>query len=163
MQDNEGNTIEAQFIEFNNVTSNLRSFYTEAYLGISPQDVPKYWLLFRATVPPLGWNTYFITETPGIGTFMLLFVPIIIIYWSTYYFLTVNKLVYWCFLDIDGKIIWANLQFFLTIKNHVLIIYFRRIHFCGRHSTKWYYRNRTRKLENVVLVTVRTAKKNNKF
>ncbi|KAF5762439.1 putative alpha-mannosidase [Helianthus annuus] len=69
VQDNEGNTVEAQFIEFDNITSNLRSFYTEAYLGISPKDVPKYWLLFQASVPPLGWNTYFVTQTPGKGTF----------------------------------------------------------------------------------------------
>ncbi|XP_076907338.1 alpha-mannosidase-like isoform X2 [Bidens hawaiensis] len=67
VQDNKGNTIESQFIEFDEVTRNLRSFYTEAYLGISPQDVPKYWLLFQASVPPLGWNTYFVTQTPAKG------------------------------------------------------------------------------------------------
>nr|XP_043606182.1 alpha-mannosidase isoform X2 [Erigeron canadensis] len=70
VQDNNGNTIEAQFIEFNNVTSNIRSFYTEAYLGISPQDVPKYWLIFQAAVLPLGWNTYFITETSEKGGYV---------------------------------------------------------------------------------------------
>ncbi|KAI7740064.1 hypothetical protein M8C21_022126 [Ambrosia artemisiifolia] len=70
VQDNEGNTIEAQFIEFDNITSNLRSFYTEAYLGISPKDDPKYWLLFQASVPPLGWNTYFVTQTPGKGQYI---------------------------------------------------------------------------------------------
>ena len=68
VQDDKGNTVEAQFIEFDNITSNLRSFYTEAYLGISPTEVPKYWLLFQASVPPLGWNTYFITKTSGKGT-----------------------------------------------------------------------------------------------
>ncbi|KAL8240385.1 hypothetical protein R6Q59_013740 [Mikania micrantha] len=70
VQDNEGNMIEAQFIEFNIVTSNLRSFYTQAYLGILPQDVPKYWLLFQASVPPLGWNTYFITQTTSKGGYV---------------------------------------------------------------------------------------------
>ncbi|KAJ0693706.1 putative alpha-mannosidase [Helianthus annuus] len=70
VQDNTGNTIEAQFVEFDNVTSNLRSFYTEAYLGFSPKDVPKYWLLFQASVPPLGWNTYFITQKPGKGGYV---------------------------------------------------------------------------------------------
>ncbi|XP_024975832.1 alpha-mannosidase [Cynara cardunculus var. scolymus] len=69
VQDDKGNTIKAQFIEFDNITSNLRSFYAEAYLGISPTEVPKYWLLFQASVPPLGWNTYFITKTTGKGTF----------------------------------------------------------------------------------------------
>ncbi|KAI3665362.1 hypothetical protein L6452_43986 [Arctium lappa] len=67
VQDDKGNTVEAQFIEFDNITSNLRSFYTEAYLGISPTEVPKYWLLFQASVPPMGWNTYFITKTSGKG------------------------------------------------------------------------------------------------
>ncbi|KAI3813627.1 hypothetical protein L1987_18356 [Smallanthus sonchifolius] len=70
VQDNKGNMIEAQFIEFDDITSNLRSFYTEAYLGISPKDVPKYWLLFQASVPPLGWNTYFVTQTPGTGGYV---------------------------------------------------------------------------------------------
>ncbi|KAK1423560.1 hypothetical protein QVD17_18864 [Tagetes erecta] len=70
VQDDKGNKIEAQFIEFDKVTSNLRSFYTEAYLGISPQDVPKYWLLFQASVPPLGWNTYFIAQTQGKGGYV---------------------------------------------------------------------------------------------
>ncbi|KAI7725853.1 hypothetical protein M8C21_022276, partial [Ambrosia artemisiifolia] len=67
VQDNQGNTIEAQFVEFDEVTRNLRSFYTEAYLGFSPHDVPKYWLLFQAVVPPLGWNTYFINQKSGKG------------------------------------------------------------------------------------------------
>ncbi|KAJ9564548.1 hypothetical protein OSB04_000514 [Centaurea solstitialis] len=70
VQDDKGNTVEAQFIEFDNITSNLRSFYTEAYLGISPTEVPKYWLLFQASVPPLGWNTYFITKTSGKGGYI---------------------------------------------------------------------------------------------
>ncbi|PWA40843.1 alpha-mannosidase [Artemisia annua] len=69
VQDSKGNTVKAQLIKFDSVTRNLRSFYTEAYLGISPQDVPKYFLLFRASVPPLGWNTYFVTETAGKGEY----------------------------------------------------------------------------------------------
>ncbi|KAI3502829.1 hypothetical protein L1887_31172 [Cichorium endivia] len=70
VQDNEGKTVETQFVEFDSVTRNLRSFYTEAYLGISPNEVPKYWLLFQASVPPLGWNTYFITESTGKGGYI---------------------------------------------------------------------------------------------
>ncbi|KAI3712813.1 hypothetical protein L1987_71379 [Smallanthus sonchifolius] len=46
------------------------NFVTEAYLGISPKDVPKYWLLFQASVPPFGWNTYFVTQTPGTGGYV---------------------------------------------------------------------------------------------
>ncbi|KAB1201796.1 Lysosomal alpha-mannosidase [Morella rubra] len=67
VQDSSGNTIEAQFVGLDNVTANLRNFYTRAYLGLSPKRVPKYWLLFQASVPPLGWNTYFISKASGKG------------------------------------------------------------------------------------------------
>ncbi|PWA94835.1 hypothetical protein CTI12_AA016580 (mitochondrion) [Artemisia annua] len=43
---NEGNTVEAKLIKFNSVTSNLRSFCTEAYLAISPQDVQSIFFCF---------------------------------------------------------------------------------------------------------------------
>ncbi|KAI3929113.1 hypothetical protein MKW92_027696 [Papaver armeniacum] len=60
VRDSTGNTIESQFVEMDNATKSLRSFYTKAYLGVSVKQAPKYWLLFRVSVPPLGWNTYFI-------------------------------------------------------------------------------------------------------
>ncbi|KAI8018711.1 hypothetical protein LOK49_LG04G01267 [Camellia lanceoleosa] len=65
VQDSMGNTIEAQYVELDNVTSNLRNFYTKAYLGISPKQVPKYWILFQVSLPPLGWNTYFVSKIAG--------------------------------------------------------------------------------------------------
>ncbi|KAK2656984.1 hypothetical protein Ddye_010036 [Dipteronia dyeriana] len=65
VQDSSGNTIAAQYIPLDNVTRNLRNFYTEAYLGQSSKQVPRYWLLFQASVPPLGWNTYFISNAAG--------------------------------------------------------------------------------------------------
>lgn len=68
VKDSTGNLIEAQFIELDNVTSNLRKFYVEAYLGISPKQAPKYWLFFRVSVSPLGWNTYFISKTSQNGS-----------------------------------------------------------------------------------------------
>ncbi|KAE8010634.1 hypothetical protein FH972_006989 [Carpinus fangiana] len=67
VQDSSGNTIEAQYVGLDNVTGNLRNFYTRAYLGLSSKQVPKYWLLFQASVPPLGWNTYFISKASGKG------------------------------------------------------------------------------------------------
>ncbi|KAM7529592.1 hypothetical protein LguiB_033002 [Lonicera macranthoides] len=67
VQDSAGNKIETQFVALDNVTNNLRNFYTKAYVGISPKDSPKYWLLFQATVPPLGWNTYFVSKVTGAG------------------------------------------------------------------------------------------------
>lgn len=56
-------------MEMDNVTTNIRKFYVEAYLGISPKANPKYWLVFQVSVPPLGWNTYLVSEVAGAGCF----------------------------------------------------------------------------------------------
>ncbi|CDY18591.1 BnaA09g08040D [Brassica napus] len=68
VEDSSGKTLDAQYIPMDNVTSNLRSNYSKAYLGVSSQQIPKYWLVFKATVPPLGWNTFFISKEPGKGS-----------------------------------------------------------------------------------------------
>ncbi|XP_020878111.1 probable alpha-mannosidase At5g66150 isoform X1 [Arabidopsis lyrata subsp. lyrata] len=68
VEDSSGKTLDAQYIPMDNVTSNLRSFYTKAYLGISSLQIPKYWLVFKATVPPLGWNTFFISKASAQGS-----------------------------------------------------------------------------------------------
>ncbi|KAJ0974238.1 hypothetical protein J5N97_016203 [Dioscorea zingiberensis] len=65
VRDSGGNFIESQLVELDNATSNLRKFYVEAYLGISSKEKPKYWLVFQVSVPPLGWNTYFISKGAG--------------------------------------------------------------------------------------------------
>ncbi|XP_010246825.1 PREDICTED: alpha-mannosidase isoform X2 [Nelumbo nucifera] len=62
VQDSKGVIVEAQYMELDNVTINLRNYYTKAYLGVSPKQVRRYWLLFQVSVPPLGWNTYFISK-----------------------------------------------------------------------------------------------------
>lgn len=67
VEDSSGNTLDAQYIPMDNVTSNLRSFFTKAYLGLSSTQIPKYWLVFKATVPPLGWNTFFISKASAEG------------------------------------------------------------------------------------------------
>nr|GLL26254.1 alpha-mannosidase-like [Ipomoea trifida] len=67
VQDSMGNVVEAQYIELDNITSNLREFYVKAYLGKSPKHAPKYWLLFQVSVPPLGWNSYFISKASQKG------------------------------------------------------------------------------------------------
>lgn len=50
-----------------NTTSRLRNLYVKAYLGVSAQAAPKYWLVFQVSVPPLGWNTYFISKAGSEG------------------------------------------------------------------------------------------------
>ncbi|XP_050374901.1 alpha-mannosidase isoform X1 [Argentina anserina] len=62
VRDSSGNILETQYASMDDVTSNLRTFYTEAYLGQSSKQTPKYWLIFQASVPPLGWDTYFISK-----------------------------------------------------------------------------------------------------
>ncbi|XP_058107981.1 alpha-mannosidase-like isoform X3 [Magnolia sinica] len=67
IRDSSGNTIEAQYVEMDNATINLRNFYTKAYLGVSAKGTPKHWLLFQVSVPPLGWSTYFISKGASSG------------------------------------------------------------------------------------------------
>ncbi|KAM1810189.1 hypothetical protein ACFX12_026980 [Malus domestica] len=63
VQDSSGNILVVQYVSLDNVTANLRNFYVKAYLGQPPDQVPKYWLIFQVSVPPLGWNTYFVSRT----------------------------------------------------------------------------------------------------
>ncbi|XP_039159660.1 alpha-mannosidase [Eucalyptus grandis] len=67
VRDSSGNTIEAQFIDLDSATINLRNFYVKAHLGLLPQQVPKYWLIFQVSIPPLGWSTYFISKAATEG------------------------------------------------------------------------------------------------
>ncbi|KAL4187433.1 hypothetical protein AMTRI_Chr09g18980 [Amborella trichopoda] len=68
VRDSSGKMIEAQYVEVDNTTSRLRSLYTKAYLGVPSNKVPKYWLLFQASVPSLGWSTYFISSSGNRST-----------------------------------------------------------------------------------------------
>ncbi|CAL0331922.1 unnamed protein product [Lupinus luteus] len=67
VKDSLGNNLEAQYGHVDIVTANLRNLSVNAYMGFSPKQAPKYWLLFPASVPPLGWSTYFISRAPGKG------------------------------------------------------------------------------------------------
>ncbi|KAH0465233.1 hypothetical protein IEQ34_005336 [Dendrobium chrysotoxum] len=62
VRDANGNALETQVIEMDNTTANIRNFYVKAYLGELPKDSAKFWLVFKVLVPPLGWNTYFISK-----------------------------------------------------------------------------------------------------
>lgn len=64
--DSYGKHIETQYVTMDNTTSNLRNFYLKAY-GFPSIQVPRYWLHFQVSVPPLGWSTYFIARATGIG------------------------------------------------------------------------------------------------
>ncbi|KAL5063661.1 hypothetical protein RYX36_025398 [Vicia faba] len=68
VKDSSGNNLEVQYVDVDSVTADLRRFYVKAYLGLSPKIAPKHWLLFQASVPPLGWSTYFISKAAGKST-----------------------------------------------------------------------------------------------
>ncbi|THU46057.1 hypothetical protein C4D60_Mb09t00950 [Musa balbisiana] len=68
VHDSDGNEIESQLLPLADATINLRSHHVKAYLGISPSITPKFWLIFAVSVPPLGFNTYFVSSTKGKGS-----------------------------------------------------------------------------------------------
>ncbi|XP_058102934.1 alpha-mannosidase At3g26720-like isoform X1 [Magnolia sinica] len=67
VRDSEGMEIKSQLIPLLNSSVSIRNYYVRAYLGISPSDTPKFWLVFPATVPPLGFNTYIISNAKQTG------------------------------------------------------------------------------------------------
>ncbi|OEL33702.1 Alpha-mannosidase [Dichanthelium oligosanthes] len=67
VKNSDGTIVESQLVEVDNVTGNLRKFYVKAYLGITTDKPPKYWLVFQASVPPMGWNSYYISRPTGAG------------------------------------------------------------------------------------------------
>ncbi|XP_062200686.1 alpha-mannosidase [Phragmites australis] len=67
VKSSDGTIVESQLIEVDNVTSNLRKFYVKANLGITTDKPPKYWLVFQASVPPMGWNSYIISRSARTG------------------------------------------------------------------------------------------------
>lgn len=68
VKSSDGSFVESQLVEVDNVTGNLRKLYVKAYLGIATGKPPKYWLLFQTSVPPMGWNTYFVSKPTGTGS-----------------------------------------------------------------------------------------------
>lgn len=62
-----GTIIDSQLVSVDNVTGSLRKIYVKAYLGITKEKPPRYWLVFQASVPPMGWNSYIISRPTGTG------------------------------------------------------------------------------------------------
>ncbi|KFK25632.1 hypothetical protein AALP_AA8G139900 [Arabis alpina] len=67
VHDSEGHEVESQLVPFTDEYAALRNYHVEAYLGHSPIQVPKYWLVFPVTVPPLGFTTYTISTAKKTG------------------------------------------------------------------------------------------------
>ncbi|XP_078160110.1 putative alpha-mannosidase At5g13980 [Carex rostrata] len=67
VQDSEGRAVESQLLPLTNASLRLRRQHVKAYLGTSPTATPKYWLIFPASVPALGFSTYFISGSTKSG------------------------------------------------------------------------------------------------
>ncbi|KAG0549849.1 hypothetical protein BDA96_01G289800 [Sorghum bicolor] len=65
VKSSDGTIVDSQLVEVDNVTRNLRKVYVKAYLGITTTKPPMYWLVFQASVPPMGWNSYYISRSIG--------------------------------------------------------------------------------------------------
>ena len=67
VQDSDGREIESQLLPLSNVTLSMRNYYVKAYMGTSPNGSLKYWLAFSASVPPLGFSTYIVSNAKQTG------------------------------------------------------------------------------------------------
>ncbi|CAG7879288.1 unnamed protein product [Brassica rapa] len=67
VHDSEGHEVGSQLVPFTDEYAALRSYHVEAYLGHAPTQVPKYWLVFSVSVPPLGFTTYTISSAKKTG------------------------------------------------------------------------------------------------
>ena len=73
VHDSEGREIESQLLPIASASLNIRDKHVKAYLGTSPGAKPKFWLAFPVSVPPLGFNTYFVSSMKKSGDFISLF------------------------------------------------------------------------------------------
>lgn len=74
--DSNGREIESQLLPIFNASLNMRKYHVKAYLGKTPSNTPKYWLGFTASLPPLGFNTYIISNAKHTGQLFECFVQI---------------------------------------------------------------------------------------
>ncbi|XP_010249229.1 PREDICTED: alpha-mannosidase At3g26720-like [Nelumbo nucifera] len=67
VRDSSGRETESQLLPLANASASIRSYYVKAYLGKSPGSAPKNSLVFLASVPPLGFSTYFVSDAKKTG------------------------------------------------------------------------------------------------
>lgn len=67
VQDADGREIESQLIPMSNASLIVRNYHIKAYTGRSVSSSMTYWLAFSASLPPLGFSTYFVTSSKRRG------------------------------------------------------------------------------------------------
>uniref|UniRef100_A0A1J3E3E5 Alpha-mannosidase n=1 Tax=Noccaea caerulescens TaxID=107243 RepID=A0A1J3E3E5_NOCCA len=63
VKDSSGKEVVSQLLPLSDITLKIRNDYVKAYLGRSPKDTAKHVLAFTASVPPLGFSSYVISDT----------------------------------------------------------------------------------------------------
>lgn len=56
--DAEGNSVPSQLIPLTSADRELRDKYVKLHAGVSAGTTPKYFLVFAAAVPPLGYTSF---------------------------------------------------------------------------------------------------------
>ncbi|GFQ01122.1 alpha-mannosidase [Phtheirospermum japonicum] len=59
--DSSGREIESQLLPLSNFSSFTVDYHIKAYLGVSASSLARYWIAFSASVPPIGFSTYFVS------------------------------------------------------------------------------------------------------
>ncbi|KAK3026721.1 hypothetical protein RJ639_042174 [Escallonia herrerae] len=67
VHDSAGRKIESQLLPLVDNDISMRKYHVKAYLGQTPNETPKYWLVFTASVPPLGFSTYTLSTVKMAG------------------------------------------------------------------------------------------------
>ena len=70
VHDSDGREVESQLLPIANASLYIRDKHVKAYLGTLPAAKPKFWIAFPVSVPPLGFNTYFVSSGKRSGEFM---------------------------------------------------------------------------------------------
>ncbi|KAL8160140.1 hypothetical protein V2J09_001677 [Rumex salicifolius] len=65
VHDDDGEEIDTQLIPLTDAQMSIRKYHVAAYLGVQLRDTPKYWVVFKASAPPLGFSTYIISRGKG--------------------------------------------------------------------------------------------------
>ncbi|CAM6125814.1 unnamed protein product [Calypogeia fissa] len=63
VRDADGQTIPSQLVPLTRIARGLRDQYVKAYAGVSPPQGPLSFLVFQASVPPLGFSTFHIKQS----------------------------------------------------------------------------------------------------
>lgn len=68
VRDSSGKEVQSQLLPILDAFLGLKNYHTAAYLGVSATVNAKYWLAFSATVPPLGFSTYYVSNAKKSAT-----------------------------------------------------------------------------------------------